>query len=230
MSQSQPSTAEPERQITKTVQVAAYLTDQSYDSWREYVDDHDEDTDYFEKTHSERVNYFLTGFGEEIPIDEEQYVKFRDNNIGNMSLKKESDSSEYWRHNPRDYVKSVAGVICDSMADGLEGFDNKTYWRTKFEHESRDTKITVMSHTRKMGMLKHSSEATKNDLWENQENLMAMLFKIKISDASPGIVDYFDEVFVRGFIKTLSQSDEIAQIRMYDCESETTETGVCVSL
>jgi len=220
-----------DRTVDKTVQVVAYLADQSYEDWRTYADDHDDSVDYFEKDTRENVSYYLTGFGESVEISEEQYITFSQNNIGLMSVRKEYDTDSEFINRPRRYVRSVKNTALESMADDISDvFEKPSSWRSRLEHVDSECYVSFFSDTRVMGMLKHQSEISEDDMFDDMEQKMAMIFRINVKGASEDLMDYIDEAVIAGFIRVLSKSDEIAQIRVYDCEVETKEKGACFTL
>lgn len=229
MSQAETQQPEPERIVNKQVQLIAYLSDQSYDDWREYCQNYDLDTDYFEQRVREKTNYYLYGFGEKIKIDEDQFEKFDKNDTGRINVVKETDEKKSYKNRTSNYVKSVYSTALEALLSDIDGDWKKEYsWSTSLVHKDTDAKIWASFDTRVLGMLKHRSEATEDNLFEDNKQRMAMEFRIRLDDATPELVEFFDEEFITGIINILSKSDEIGRIRVYDCETETSEKGVCL--
>lgn len=229
MSQAEPKQPEPDRTVNKQVQLIAYLSDQSYDDWRRYCQDHDDEVNYYERRTRETVSRFLKGLGEEIRLSEDQFKKFRENDLGVLEAVETVDEKETWKTSPKDYVKSVLSTVIEAILSDLEPDWSKRYtWGRDLEHSETDATISFSWDTRNIGLLKHRSEATEDDLFEDQKPRMAMEFQLKLNDAPPEVADDFDERVATAFIKTLSKSDEVERVRMYDCERETSEKGVCL--
>lgn len=231
MSQAESQAPEPNRTVTKKVDVVAYLKDQTFDGWREWADYYDDTRDYFERRERERNNYVLKGFGLDIDITKDQWEVLKNQNLGRLSPVNQKEVEVKYSNRPREFVRDIKDGICEALPDKVADFKRKsTYWNYKWEDSDSDAYYNITSNTDRLPMLKHPSEITVDDMFEGDEALFAMKFKVKARNVTEEDLEELEEELTQPFITMIGRNELVDKVRVYECEQESKEEGVCFNI
>lgn len=217
--------------VTKKVDVVAYLADQDHSGWREWANEHDDERDYFERKETEHTRHYLKGFGKQVKIDEEVFDRFEGQNIGNLNLEKETETSSRYKRRPQSsIIRDIRDELAGELPDEVEDYKQDSYLKRKYVDEGGNTVIHINKGTDRLPMLKHPSEITPEDMYEGDEQLFAAKFKIRVKNVTPEELAIIDDKVVSEFIKLAGRHWAFDRVRVYECEQENKQEGVCFTI
>lgn len=222
---------EAEAEYQKTVTVVAYIKDHDHLTPREYADERDEDTDYYNQREYERTKYRLQGPGIDKRIDEDEYENLANRELGELEAKKITETERSFIFDPAGLTKKV---LQEELADVDYSPRAGFHWnngRLKIQNDDWDNLLSVRTYLDFIGLLKHPSEISDDDPWEDEdEELLAHKFRFSIKNVNEAEMDEITSRIVEPAIERLSKRGDIERVRWMDCEVQMTEKGACYNI
>lgn len=132
----------------------------------------------------------------------------------------------------------VFGIALDSWDSVKYGVDGKFYSSGVTDNSilvrapsyRRKLRITG-SFSEDMGLLKHMSDMTSGDRYEDKEaDLDAVTFTVDIKEQEVSSFRYLSEVIVPRFVGAISTDPRVDRVRVQECTETTAEEGVCFGI
>lgn len=237
MSSDTQTQTDAERRMTKKVDIVCYLDNPDELTRRQFADEIADDRDMFEReevTHDNRDVYLVHGSGKDklysCDADEAQAKDWGDFEV---EISGDVETEMEFFHDPLAVMKSVfRDVIADSYPQ--EVIDERS-WYAKPDGRVRDaefnTKIRYYYDFERMPMLRHKSEIEQDDMYVDPDtDYLAVKVRAKIVDLPEDVFDVVNDELLGSAMTALGKHDLVRRVRVYDCESETKEAGVCFNI
>lgn len=221
--------------INKTVTIVAYL---DTDDVREMMNNRITSADYYKMREYEHENRMLIypNEGIKIDLDEDQFKKLKDEDIGNGRIKREKEVSKSYSYSSSimgsDLIKDILGkqVINGFLVSeaGITKDIDEYKGRSYIDREDRCA--SVYGRTKgDQRMLKPIDEIEgEDDMYVEDDDKLYNALRIRFEiegeeDVVSGVEDIIPEV-----IKELSKDGDITRIKMSECEEIT--KGKCLNI
>lgn len=230
------TTASPDgnatKEVEKTFNIVAYMACQDHESWRLWANKHSGLSGDFMEVETKTYEYdrwWLRGPGFEKKIEEEEFKKLQERDLGDMRVEYDPEVKADKKHVKSDY--NVRKIFLNRNFEDVDPvFENleKKSLGHGYENEDGDTVVNIRTSMEDMGMLKHPSEIEGEDIWEDEDaNMQAVKFRITIKRVDENMLDVITNRFVEPFIKNLRNDEDLGRVRVMDCKVKTTEEGAC---
>jgi len=238
MSQTTETQTGDEPTVNKKVDIVCYLDREDGETRRQFADRVDADRDFFDKkvmTWAEE-DYFIRTKESEVEIDEETYEELKDDSQTTHIVFKEGTEheDEEYKFRPIRPLREMR----DDITDGVFGswLDANPLWsRSNFSpylyDADDDLTVRVGDGFKRMPMLKHKSEITPEDMYEDEdEEYLVYKVSVSLKGVPKSRLDEFDEEITGPIMQGLARHEWVDRVRLYDCEMETQEKGVCFNI
>lgn len=228
---------EAEQTVTKKVDIVCYLHNPDELTRRQLADQIDVSRDLFEREKVEKDNRSV--YAEYGNTSERLYSHDPDElgriNTGDLHIRIEGDveTEQEFVHDPLDVMrKRFVPVITDSYDDTVL---NEQSWsvhhRGKVIDDDYNKVISYGYEFERIPMLKHKDEITPDDMYvDPDDDFLALKVRAKIINMPRDEFEIVNDELLGNAMTALAKDELVDRVRIYDCESETKEQGVCFNI
>jgi len=237
MSEAKQTHDEPEEEVTKKVDIVCYLKNPDELTRRQFADEMAPARDMFQReevTNDNRSVYLEAGGRrEKLYQADPDYILEHETGDMNFEIEGSIETEQAYVHDPLNVVKShFSDVIVDSYDE--ERLSELGWLRrsgTTIADENYNRKLRFTYEFVRMPMLKHKSEIRPDSMYvDPDEDYLAVKIRATIISLPRDQFDVVNDEFLGGAMKALARDDRVGKVRVYDCESETKEQGVCFNI
>lgn len=233
MSETQDSSeTQAQTKHSKDVTLVAYLNAPEGTPKEQVMQWFDHSTDYSAVKEKERHSYYIEVDGERESISADAYKLLTGLKFNSLDTIKETETEERELHDEHDFKRAFKRALDFQWPDVLMGEWEKQSWCERWDDGVGNTKVRVnWQGIKSLGKLKHQSEATPEDRWEDEDGVYwAMYQTVEISDVDGETMDELSEQFVDPFMTALARHGWVDTVRLRDCETTETKSGACYDL
>lgn len=243
MSKATEDTADVEPRVKQTVTVIGYAEKGKYADERAFAQQLDDSNDYWataEKTdveHGVWVNgeQVMSGLGAKkmcraFDLEQGERAEFEDSEGRHMVAKVWTETEEDYARRPGQALdvmrEDFESVIEDG--DGVTGLEPRSWSTCYWQNDASETKVRVRSSGIKpQRVLVPKEDRTAENRFKGDDKVMAVQFTIKLGEATESETETWYNEVVLPFLKHVRRWQEIDNVEMTDCETQTVEEGDC---
>lgn len=216
---------------SKTVTFVGYTGIGAYVPERQAANRIDDEVDYTEIRESEYVRAVIHCPGWNMKVDPLAVGGLEDKDTGELEVTEFTEvktrHAKSTRTVCRKAYESIRPELPDSVNGGLEREWSHRPWtaengaRVSIDYGSFDT----------MGMLKHPSEISADDMWEDEDDEQWVVqVVVEAKEMCAKQKKWVDNSIFEKIPELLAQADGVRRVRYTDCEEQRTKEGVCYNL
>jgi len=222
------SNGDSNTRYTKTVQFVGYTGVDADVPKREAMRMIAPDVDWDAKKVSEYDKYLMHAKGWNKRIGEDEFERLAEMDTGDVHVTHYVKESESWQNGTYQIRDPVRGHVRDALPDDVNGGFSRSYG---FQDWSADNDATISfgrpSFTT-MGMLKHPSEITADEMWEDEEaEQWVVTLTVEAEDVTASQLKWVNKSIFEKVPEIMAGHDHIRRVRFTDCREERSKEGVC---
>lgn len=217
-------------QASKTVTVVGYPSG-DWEVLREWADEFDDEHDYYEMDTRSKTRRYLKYPGGRMGLSRSDYDEMVGFDFGEAKLVEETKEVQEHEVSESEFGTQIRREIIRRLPEEVAGFELGGYNKFRWRDEDGDYRVKIYRYTDEMPMLKHQSEMTPDDMYEDEDEVYPVVkYKIEISGVSPDELDEINEEIVEPFVTMLAKHRAIGRTRIAECEQKTEQKGVCLNI
>jgi len=220
-----------EKQMSKTVNIVAYLDVDSDVDKRDVMDRLDDKHDYYEERVRERDKWYVVTRNGVMEVNQEEAEMLKDAQGEELMVRQrteESTSFEYNSYNFTNEFKRSCVSDVDLVPPSVEpdfAFSDRTVLGGDNIFKATSSGPSLM------GLLKHPSQiddAESDGVWDDKDaDLWTVTLTLDVKQLPPTLYRFYDEKVIPKIQENVSRHDWVARSRVMDCSKEIAEEGVC---
>lgn len=222
------SNGDSNTRYTKTVQFVAYTGVSANVDEREALSMIAPDVDWDAKSVSEYDKYLMHAPGWNKLIDEEEYERLANMDTGDVHLTHYVKKRESWQNGSYQVRDPVRCHVRDNLPDEVNGGFSRSYGFQDWEADNDATISVGRPNFTTMGMLKHPSEITADDMWQDKETEQWVItLTVKAKDVTASQLKWVNNSIFEKVPELMAEHEYVQRVRFTDCREERSQEGVC---
>jgi len=222
---------EADKKYNKEVTFVAYSGISGEVPDREALDEMFKEVDCTSKEATTEETYHLVAGESDVELDAEDFRELDGFDLGEAELEVRKEETE--RHvNDLYYIQTYARDLLESgLPEEFGESFRKLSWGPNWTAGAEGkVSLKLPQHT-KMGLLKHPSEISSDDVWEDKEQVEHVIqYRIKASNLTEEEMDEANSEIFEAVPEVIPQMGWVERVRFTDCCKEVKKEGVCYGL
>lgn len=225
------SGSEADSTVSKDVTIVAYLKADPGLSEREVFAELDDQRDYYSRSVKGDPSKRLWVGGDRHLVSSGMIESFEGRDTGEAVVVTEAVRETSYDNGSWEFRSAFRSGVIEDMPDTVCGdMQYKSFYR-RYERDSQHVIKTDVSGPVRMGLLKHKTEASPDDMWADEDaDMWAMTLTVSIQGVNEQELDEIDTRVSDHLYRKAAGHEWVQRVRVMDCEKHVTEKGVCYDL
>jgi len=217
-----------EKKMSKDVQLILYLNAGADTDKRMMMQNLDDSWDYGAIREKEISHYTLIDGDWYSEIDEDEYERLKHSLDGNVTAHEFVENREEHKHGGYDFSKGLARDILRDVNTAPESQGVESTFTQRAKKDGETVFRVRNSNPELKPMLEKKGENNDEVSWpDNGPEYWTVGLTLSVNKVKPSLYRHYDDNAIPNAILQATSHDAVDKVRVFDCEREYSESGVC---
>jgi len=220
-----------EKQMSKTVNIVAYLDADSEEESRDMMDRLHGGRDYYEESVRERDHYYVVTRNGVMEVNEDEAEMLKDAQGEELMVRHRVEEKTSYANGSFEFSGEFKRNVVSDVDLVPPSVDPDFAFSDRVVLDGDNIFKARASGPKRMGLLKHPSEiddAESDGVWDDKDaDLWALTLTLDVKQLPPVLYRFYDNNVIPEIQENVSKHDWVTRSRVMDCSKEIAEEGVC---